>query len=464
MRIVRPENQRSLNTVAPDSAAGSDVEVSQASRRWGLWWLSPTGSVTIIIPATLYLAWIFDNQTYVDQWRTPKVLTTATILTAVSAVVVFMIAGLLPQFGKWRKLARPWPSFNEAQYESLAVCAKWVFRATIFGYIAMFGAAASRGARPTIFIDAFTGDGTSDALKDYFAPITGITTFTQVGIAYVVIATLLVIRHPVPYIRTKLLVVIGLGLFRAFFVSERLAIIELVFPIVAVLAMVGAGSPRARTRVLSKLAPILLVPAAIATFAFFEYFRSWTAYYAARPNNGFVAFALERFAGYYVTAYNNGQLALDYQPVDAVPYNSIAFLWQAPVISQLGIYEKLNHGPPVDWFAILLAHGNEELNNVGGIQEPFVDFGTIGGYIFFIAVGLVLGWLYLGFKNGSPMAVIVYPPLVTGLFEMPRYLYWTQGRFTPGLVALIITGYVVSNKKEVDLREGAPQKSEVKIQ
>ncbi len=450
--------------MAPESTAAAGTGAPAEPRRWGLWWLSPTGSVTIIIPATLYLAWVFDNQTYVDQWRTPKVLTTATILTALTAVVVFMIAGLLPQFAKWRTLSKPWPSFSESQYESLATCAKWIFRATLVGYLTMFGAAVARGARPTIFIDAFTGDGTNDALKDYFAPITGITTFTQVGIAYVVVATLLIIRHPVPYIRTKLALIIFLGLFRAFFVSERLAIIELVFPIVAVLAMVGAGSRHGRTRIASKLAPILLVPAAMGMFAFFEYFRSWTVYYAAQPNNGFFSFAVERFAGYYVTAYNNGQIALDYHPPDAVPYNSIAFLWQAPVVSQLGIYDKLNHGPPLDWFAVLVAHGNEELNNVGGIQEPFVDFGSIGGYIFFAAAGLILGWLYLGFKNGSPMAVIVYPPLVTGLFEMPRYLYWTQGRFTPGLVALIITGYFVGNKKDVDLREPHPQKTEVRIQ
>jgi len=453
-----------LNTVATDAAQEAPTKSEFVPRKWGLWWLSPTGSVTIIIPATLYLAWHFNNQTYVDQWRTPKVLTTATVLTSLTAIAVFMLAALLPQFAKWKTLNQPWPAFSQARYESLAVCGKWVFRATMFGYIAMFGAAIARGARPTMFIDAFTGSGTNDSFKAYFAPITGVTTFTQVGIAYVVIATLLVIRHPVPYIRTKLAFVIAFGLFRAFFVSERLAIIELVFPIVAILAMVGAGSPRSRTRIFSKLAPVLLVPAAMGMFAFFEYFRSWTVYYAAQPNNGFVNFALERFAGYYVTAYNNGQLALDYQPPDAVPYNSIAFLWQAPGISQLGLYERLNNGPPVDWFGILVAHGNEELNNVGGIQEPFVDFGPVGGYIFFISAGLILGWLYWAFKNGSPIAVLVYPPLVTGLFEMPRYLYWTQGRFTPGLVALIITGYVVGNKREVDLRDRTPAKSEVVVQ
>lgn len=433
-------------------------------QRWGLWWLSPTGSVTIIIPATLYLAWIFTNETYVDQWRTPKVLTTATVLTSLTAIAVFMVAGLLPQFARWRTLHRAWPSFSDAQYETLAVCGKWIFRATLFGYVALFGAAVARGAGPALFIDALTGAGTNDGLKAYFAPITGITTFTQVGVAYVVVATLLMVRYPVPYIRTKLLLIVGLGLFRAFFVSERLAVIELVFPIVAILAMVGSGALRPATRRLAKLAPILLVPAALGMFAFFEYFRSWTVFYAARPNNGFFNFALERFAGYYVTAYNNGQLALDYQPVDAVPYNSIAFLWQAPGISQLGLYDKLNGGPPLDWFAVLVAHGNEELNNVGGIQEPFVDFGSIGGYIFFAAAGLILGWLYLGFKNGSPMSVVVYPPLVTGLFEMPRYLYWTQGRFTPAIVALVITGYFVGKKQPIDLREPAPQNAEVRVQ
>ena len=37
--------------------------------------------------------------------------------------------------------------------------------------------------------------------------------------------------------------------------------------------------------------------------------------------------------------------------------------------------------------------------------------------------------------------VLLYPPLVTGLFEVPRYLYWTQGRLAPALVALALIGW-----------------------
>jgi hypothetical protein len=32
---------------------------------------------------------------------------------------------------------------------------------------------------------------------------------------------------------------------------------------------------------------------------------------------------------------------------------------------------------------------------------------------------------------------------VTGLFELPRYLYWTEGRLAPSLVALAIVGVAV---------------------
>ena len=442
---------------APDRVKAT--KVPYRPRYWALWWLSPTGSVMVIAPITLLAAWKFDNATYLNDWRTPKVLTTATVLMAFGALLVLMICGLIPQFAQRRKLAQPWPAFSPAQYDALAFAAKWVFRATVFGYLAMFGVGIARGARPATFVAALTGGGTSDNLKDLFAPVTGVTTFTQFGIAYVVLATILALRCPPPYIKTRIGLVLALGLFRAFFVSERLAIIELVFPIVVIIAMMGSGSVRPRMRQLAKLSPILLVPAAVATFSVFEYFRTWTSFYSKQANHGFVNFAIERFAGYYVTAYNNGQIGLNYENTDGhmVPYNSLAAIWTAPGIAQVDLYAKLNHGPPPDWMGILAAHGNPELNNTGGLQEPFVDFGTAGGFIFFAAAGLIIGMLYLGFKRGSAVSVLVYPPLVTGLFEIPRYLYWTQGRFFPALVALIAVGYYVSRKKElsIDLRNPA---------
>jgi hypothetical protein len=51
--------------------------------------------------------------------------------------------------------------------------------------------------------------------------------------------------------------------------------------------------------------------------------------------------------------------------------------------------------------------------------------------------------LYRSCIEGRPFSVVLFPSLTTGLFELPRYVYWTLGRFTPPLIALCVVGYLV---------------------
>ena len=133
----------------------------------------------------------------------------------------------------------------------------------------------------------------------------------------------------------RLALILFLAFVRSFVATERLAILELIVPLIVVAAFTYVGDPRPRIRGFVKLAPVILIPAVVAVFAVFEYSRSWV-FYKQQSSGSFVDFALERFAGYYATAYNNGQLALDHLPLDGhVPYVSIQALWDAPGISQL---------------------------------------------------------------------------------------------------------------------------------
>jgi hypothetical protein len=64
--------------------------------------------------------------------------------------------------------------------------------------------------------------------------------------------------------------------------------------------------------------------------------------------------------------------------------------------------------------------------------------------VWWALAGLLLGLAYRAFCNGSLYLLLLYPPLVTGLFEVPRYLYWTQGRLAPALAALALIGWWAS--------------------
>src|SRR5690606_36276865 len=101
--------------------------------------------------------------------------------------------------------------------------------------------------------------------------------------------TVLLMDGPAPGVYRRLAIVGGAALMRAFFLSERLAILELIIPAVAVVAMVAAGSPRTWVSRATRWAPLIFAPAVIAVFGVFEYSRSWV-FYQARTGGSFLDF------------------------------------------------------------------------------------------------------------------------------------------------------------------------------
>ena len=152
--------------------------------------------------------------------------------------------------------------------------------------------------------DNYTGQ-----LKVLFAPVAGVTSLTQVGIAQVVLAALVLCHGRSPAVVRRLVVVLVLGLLRSYLLTERLALLELVVPLLAV----GAAHRRRRRgrgRFLP-FAPVLALPVLLVVFGIFEYSRSWN-YYRTRTTQSFPLFVVNRLAGYYATSYNNGALQLDH--------------------------------------------------------------------------------------------------------------------------------------------------------
>ncbi|HEX8495919.1 MAG TPA: O-antigen polymerase [Actinomycetales bacterium] len=423
--------------------------MTPATRSQGVWWLSPPGAVLLVVPVTLWLAVSADDAQYRASWRTAKALTDSTAGLFALGAACFVAGGLWPLL--LRSRGEPngrWPSWDAVAIQRLRSASSVVFWMTMVGYLALGAAGVARGARPAQLVAALTGQNAfSSVLREQFAPVTGITTFTQLGIAYVVIAVLLLTLGWDRRLVRRLALVMVLALMRTFFLTERLAILELAIPAVAVvsLAITRAPSPRLdRLRRLVQVAPLVFVPTVIGLFSLFEYSRSWVFY--SQRGGSFASFAIDRLAGYYSTAYNNGQLALTYGDQGVpVPYGSIEALWTAPGAGQLDLYSRLTGIDEPNAFAtILVQHGNPEFNSPGGLSIPFLDFGTVGGLVFFFALGSVLSLMYRRCCEGSDWTVLIYPVLVTGLFEMPRYLYFGQGRVAPSLVALLVVHWYVS--------------------
>jgi oligosaccharide repeat unit polymerase len=410
----------------------------------GLWWLSPLGALSLLVPVTLWLTNRLTNADFELFYREPKAVTAANLLLVTVAVVVLasvaqFVAAVAPE-----REPRPLMPPGRPVPRQLRTAARVLFWLTLLGYVAYFASGLARGITPVVIVRALVSQDTYGVdLKNSFGGIAGLTTLTQCGIAFVVVATHLLRRGRDGRLLAQLALVLVLTLVRSFVASERLALIEVAVPIIVILAMGARNSQRPARRVVARIAPVVLAPLLLVLFGAFEYSRSWQ-YFKTRTDEPFALFSLIRFIGYYATSYNNGYLELTHGTFPGrLPLNSLSAFWDAPGISALGLYDRLSAPVPATSDNLLERFANPEFNNPGGVTTPFVDFGLVGGFLFIVLLGVVIGLLYRGFRNGSLVGALLYPVVLTGLFDLPRYLYWTQGRVVPTWVCLIVVAGVL---------------------
>jgi hypothetical protein len=402
----------------------------------GVWWLSPAVVTLIVVPAAVVSTALIPAESFRAQWDTPKIITLETCLLLGTGGLVLALGALVVT------AARPtvpreerWPGLRPSEVSTLRRASSLFVVLTVLGYLALVAVAVDAGVNWADLGAVFGPEGLSGAeVEGRVDTIPGITTLTQFGLAAVVVSALLLCQQPSVAEAVKLALVVGLALPRAFLFTERLALLELAVPVVAIVAARFATRPRGRRVV--RLVPVVAAPVLFAVFALFEYTRSWT-FYRATTEAGFPRFAAERLAGYYTTALNNGQLELLHTAApQRWPYTTVEAVWTAPGMSHLNLHELLSGGPDPDYVAMLTRYANPEFNNASGLAPPFVDFGTFGGLLYFLVIGIVAGLLYRGMRESCPAGMLLYPVLFVGLLELPRYLHWAQGRSLPAYLAL----------------------------
>lgn len=433
-------------TAEPDPAGLAEPDLFRApsGRRTalpGVWWLSPVGALLLVVPVTLGLAVGYSHADYVTYFRTPKALTEQTALLFAAGALLLVLGSLLPQVGRRAgRAAGRWPWFDDRQLAVLDRCATILFRVTMLGYASFIVAAAINGVTPLDIVDALVAqDVSSGQLETAIGTVPGITTLTQVGIAYGVVAALLLAHRPDRRQVLRLVVLALVTALRAFVLTERLALIEVAVPALAVLAVRASHRTSPRRRTLLRLAPLPMVVLLVLGFAATEYSRSYQ-FFKTRTDDGLLLFATKRLSGYYATAYNNGEISVRYDTYPGrLPYASIEAVWTAPVVEQLDVYDRLVGRDSSEHYERLLqTYGSPEFNNPGGLAAPIVDFGRAGGLAVLLGLGLALGWAYRSFLEGRVAAVLLYPVAVTGLLEIPRFLYWPLGRVVPAVLALLL--------------------------
>jgi oligosaccharide repeat unit polymerase len=282
-----------------------------------------------------------------------------------------------------------------------------------------------------------------DARFSYLQTVGGVTTLTQFGTVVVILGAILGFRLGWKVVRAKLLVLLFLALVRALLNSERFALIELIVPFVITclaLKYIGSSQISKRARILIRFAPVIGVITLVFLFTGFEYFRSWSNYYAGR-NQSLLEFGSMRLTGYYVTSFNNGAFFLNrLDPLNA-PYFSLHFLWTFPLFSPAA--KRVFPNPLLDtsdkwfYFPFLDSEANLEFNNADGMLFPMMDFGIAGGLIYWFGGGLFCGVLYELYRQNRWAGLLLYPMLYLGLMEIPLALLWGDGRALLPLLILM---------------------------
>ena len=141
------------------------------------------------MPLSLLVAVRIPDADYRLFYKVPRVISPAQTKLFLLAAAVLLLGTLLPLAVRFRPPRRDWPRLSAPGLRVLRRAERIAFGLTIAGYVLFVVLGAARGASPALLLNAIVSqDNYTGQLKVLFAPVAGVTSLTQVGIAYVVIS------------------------------------------------------------------------------------------------------------------------------------------------------------------------------------------------------------------------------------------------------------------------------------
>jgi len=400
------------------------------------WWLHPAWAF-VALTGSMSVAAVWAAPSAYAEWRVPKFLVGDLPLILTLLMVVFFL-GIFVSTGMASRSGVATIRFSERQLRYVRSAYRILFFLTLLGYALWFLSALSQGVSLNELAGVLNRDlGAIGTLKENSRPIGGVTTMTQFGPVAIALGFIL---SKLGLAKNWYWWIVGLALFRAMFYAERLALIEVMVPVLIIAGLtVRPGTAKGRWL---RAAPILGVPVIWTIFAAFEYSRSWVYYQWVSPLP-FPEWVSLRLAGYYTTSFNNSALMVEAtRNLSTLPYFSIDGFWNAPFIAAFWQHPGMQGMPATDWWAeALKRNANPEFNNTGSFLVTYAEF---GGYVaagLWLALGLLVGWIFVQMTKGSFPALLAVATLFVGLLELSRFLYWTQGRAFPVLLALVVIAF-----------------------
>jgi hypothetical protein len=425
--------------------------VSAPGPKSELWWLQPAYIAGILgTLVSLGAIWVPDR-IYLSYWRTPKYFGMAELGVILCCIAAFCLGSLIGGYKRFHE-GGPAPDWKRDLPIGLIEKAfNLMFILTFAGYAVWGAAAISRGANLEVALGVLSGNkGAATLMKDvYLVTISGVTTLTQLAISAGILGVLIGLKKGWKTVLWKFAVIMVATVIRALMNSERLAILELTIPAATLFIRLGIlDSPRWSTRlwpvfrsmVVLKALPVVGVFGLFGIFGASEYFRSWSNFYAGGDQT-FFEFVAFRLLGYYVTALNNGALMMHRLEPTGIPYLTFHALWRFPVISNIVklVYPNvaLDSIEMDPYMAILDRNANPEFNNGSGLLLPVMDYGFVPALLYWVVCGLICGALYRWFQQRRPAGLLLYPIVFVSVVELPRIIYWAEGRSLLPILALV---------------------------
>ena len=397
-----------------------------------LWWLRPAPLVLCVV-VPLYLSFLaFDYENVVPRRYLPSG----------NYYWGLVLLGALA-LGAW--IGSHWQSRRDPGAAALTTLTThipaWITAPlllfTVLAYIIWFGPLA---ADPGPLGEMLSGE--RDNLRGELTTMPGVTTLTQCGVAFVVLVTIkrYTTSGAALWERIGILLVIVLAAGRAFLWSERLAVLEVLVP----WGVTTAAFYRFKTANGARLAILLpLLGPVLLFFAFAgtEYFRSWRFY--QDYYDSIWQFSYERLMTYYAVAANSG-IGLLEETRDWPQYTGrFVFEWAyaMPKLGHILVDAFGNTGAGFENF--LLDYGDKEFNNPSGIFPIVYDVGYFGSAVYFLVVGLLVGFARRSYARLQPFGLMFYPFCVLFILELMRFNYLAASRFVPTAGSLAVALYLL---------------------
>ena len=414
---------------------------------------SPLALVVWLYAPLLLLYALSSESVFLNEFDSRKTLTWAGFAYFALALGLFAAGAKLGQEAVRRPRFRAstgQDTLSPRQKRRLEKLLEAALAVSILAYVVWFARGAVRAGGALSFLETWRRD--PHLIKtEIMTTVPGVTTLTQLALATVPLAIAYGLTKRRSLVRTLVVVVLALAVLRAVFVSERLALIELLVPLAFLLA-----APRKVAFPRIAVYALAFVAAVMTFFAVTELRRTYVYTQDFSP-----AEASTRFFGYYLTSINNGMVIVDRYPARTPFYSTGKIAWEFPVVRDVHVeqlpvvgtlsfrYEDALGVDPEDfWLGAFVVEGlDHEFNVFTTPGYLAADFGW-AGLVVMLVLGVLSGRIYCRSET-SPFHRALYAVWLVGLLELMRIYYLAETRVFPAYL-VFLAAYLVVRPRAAD--------------